>query len=287
MTMRKLAHETLGMLKQALVGEVFRAFNEGDRVMTIDGLPGKIAAVLDGPYPQTEVYEVTLDGGAGGGKYTAGQLSKLSTPATTAALDTDEEELARGDSSDDLNPIEATTYHVAVEDYPELGSILHERPPNEGVRVYASRTAALDEPPEDDASLEREEGPTAGTSQEDKIEQSSEKAIPAVEPVDPPDSCSFCGGVDFEDRRVRKGAATAVMKWVRDNGGHPSEHVGSAVDGISAGVVNNNSFSGAQGNRGYHCSTSANYTAGHWGSAFVQGGWNLLWQYDGVTCGPA
>jgi K+-transporting ATPase ATPase B chain len=35
-------------------------------------------------------------------------------------------------------------------------------------------------------------------------------------------------------RSVRKGAAAAVMKWVRDNGGHPSEEVGPVVDGISA-----------------------------------------------------
>jgi K+-transporting ATPase ATPase B chain len=46
-------------------------------------------------------------------------------------------------------------------------------------------------------------------------------------------------GVDLADasgavRSVRKGAATAVMKWVRDNGGHPSEQVGPLVDGISA-----------------------------------------------------
>ncbi|NUT06322.1 MAG: potassium-transporting ATPase subunit KdpB [Hamadaea sp.] len=44
-------------------------------------------------------------------------------------------------------------------------------------------------------------------------------------------------GVDvIEDgatRRIRKGAATAVMKWVRDNGGHPTDEVGPMVDGIS------------------------------------------------------
>jgi K+-transporting ATPase ATPase B chain len=34
-------------------------------------------------------------------------------------------------------------------------------------------------------------------------------------------------------REVRKGAATAVMKWVRDNGGSPTEQVGAMVDGIS------------------------------------------------------
>ncbi|MEV5743900.1 potassium-transporting ATPase subunit KdpB, partial [Microbispora rosea] len=41
-------------------------------------------------------------------------------------------------------------------------------------------------------------------------------------------------GVDVDGRRVRKGAATAVMKWVRDNGGQPGGHVGELVDGISA-----------------------------------------------------
>ncbi|MCM2423024.1 potassium-transporting ATPase subunit KdpB [Streptomyces sp. RKAG293] len=41
-------------------------------------------------------------------------------------------------------------------------------------------------------------------------------------------------GVDLADRSLRKGAATAVMKWVRDNGGHPTDEVGPAVDGISS-----------------------------------------------------
>ncbi|MEV4219185.1 potassium-transporting ATPase subunit KdpB [Nonomuraea sp. NPDC049725] len=41
-------------------------------------------------------------------------------------------------------------------------------------------------------------------------------------------------GVDVGGREIRKGAATAVMKWVRDAGGHPTEEVGHLVDGISA-----------------------------------------------------
>jgi len=45
-------------------------------------------------------------------------------------------------------------------------------------------------------------------------------------------------GVDLAEddgvRQIRKGAATAVMKWVRDNGGHPTDEVGPAVDAISA-----------------------------------------------------
>jgi K+-transporting ATPase ATPase B chain len=45
-------------------------------------------------------------------------------------------------------------------------------------------------------------------------------------------------GVDLAEdgvgRSLRKGAATAVMKWVRDNGGHPTDEVGHIVDGVSA-----------------------------------------------------
>ncbi|MEV7956769.1 potassium-transporting ATPase subunit KdpB [Streptomyces sp. NPDC088141] len=49
---------------------------------------------------------------------------------------------------------------------------------------------------------------------------------------------SRMSGVDLDDprenRSLRKGAATAVMRWVRDNGGHPTAEVGGIVDGISA-----------------------------------------------------
>jgi K+-transporting ATPase ATPase B chain len=46
-------------------------------------------------------------------------------------------------------------------------------------------------------------------------------------------------GVDISEdgtgtRSVRKGAAAAVMKWVRDNGGRPTDGIGTLVDGISA-----------------------------------------------------
>jgi K+-transporting ATPase ATPase B chain len=41
-------------------------------------------------------------------------------------------------------------------------------------------------------------------------------------------------GVDLDGaREIRKGAAAAVMKWVRDHGGHPTEEVGHIVDAIS------------------------------------------------------
>ncbi|MER6175741.1 potassium-transporting ATPase subunit KdpB [Streptosporangium sp. NPDC001681] len=41
-------------------------------------------------------------------------------------------------------------------------------------------------------------------------------------------------GVNVDGRQVRKGAATAVMKWIRENGGRATEEVGHLVDGISA-----------------------------------------------------
>ena len=45
-------------------------------------------------------------------------------------------------------------------------------------------------------------------------------------------------GVDLDDghekRSLRKGAATSVMSWVRQAGGHPTADVGDIVDGISA-----------------------------------------------------
>ncbi|MEV0731004.1 potassium-transporting ATPase subunit KdpB [Polymorphospora sp. NPDC050346] len=41
------------------------------------------------------------------------------------------------------------------------------------------------------------------------------------------------GGGARAGRRIRKGAAAAVMKWVRDNGGHPTGEVGDLVEAIS------------------------------------------------------
>ncbi|AVT38221.1 potassium-transporting ATPase subunit KdpB [Plantactinospora sp. BB1] len=53
--------------------------------------------------------------------------------------------------------------------------------------------------------------------------------------VDLTPDASVDGGSAGPARRVRKGAAAAVLKWVRDNGGHPTEQVGEIVDGISGG----------------------------------------------------
>ncbi|MFC4036211.1 potassium-transporting ATPase subunit KdpB, partial [Streptomyces polygonati] len=39
---------------------------------------------------------------------------------------------------------------------------------------------------------------------------------------------------DGDHRALRKGAATSVMHWIRENGGHPTEEVGPLVDGIAS-----------------------------------------------------
>lgn len=113
-------HETQAIHKNAVDASVFADFRENDRVMTVDGYPGIVASVNDGPYPGTESYDVVLDGGLGGGEYTAGQLSPIN--GTTAS-----------------HEHEAVGQHMAHDDYPELGSILYDRPPIERIERYATR----------------------------------------------------------------------------------------------------------------------------------------------------
>jgi parallel beta-helix repeat protein len=63
--------------------------------------------------------------------------------------------------------------------------------------------------------------------------------------------------------------------------------VNLAVDGISAGEVQRNSWGGAQGNRGFGCSLpAAEYTVapGEYGAASLQDGWISRWFHNG-TCG--
>jgi 8-oxo-dGTP pyrophosphatase MutT (NUDIX family) len=107
-------HETSGAHKHAGVrSEDYWDFAPDQHVMTVDGVGGIVTAVLDGPYPGNETYEVTLDSGLGGGQYTASQLS--ASDRTTASVD-----------------------HTAADDYPELGSILSERP-DPALQRYASQ----------------------------------------------------------------------------------------------------------------------------------------------------
>jgi hypothetical protein len=93
---------------EAVVSAIYWDFQPGQRVMTVDKIPGTVVAVQDGAFPGQETYDVVLDNNLGGGSYGAGDLSDMSQ--RTAA------------------EVVGTGIHLAVEDYPELGTILADRP---------------------------------------------------------------------------------------------------------------------------------------------------------------
>jgi hypothetical protein len=95
-------HETVGVQKTAVDSSAYWDYHPNQRVMTVDGVPGRVTAVQDGPYPGTEAYLVELDRGLGGGEYRTGELRALHTVTSSE--------------------------HLASEDYPELGDILLRRP---------------------------------------------------------------------------------------------------------------------------------------------------------------
>jgi hypothetical protein len=95
-------HDT-AISRHAVRSELFADFTAKQRVKTIDGIMGTVTAIHDGPYPGSEAYEVKLDHGMGGGLYTTSQLSAVSE-------------------------VKTSEHHTAEGDYPELGSILYDRP---------------------------------------------------------------------------------------------------------------------------------------------------------------
>lgn len=104
---REARHQTVGAARTAGVDpSIYWDFKPGQRVMTVDGFPGKVVAVNDGPFAGNEDYEVALDNGMGGGTYTASLLRPLTQS-------------------------EASHEKTAADDYPELGDILVTRPPLE------------------------------------------------------------------------------------------------------------------------------------------------------------
>ena len=116
-------HDTLAVRKAAGVDPtIFWAYKPGDRVLTREGLLGKVEDVLDGPNAGDSIYIVALDGGMGGGEYGENEISPA--PGSRVAV-----RKTAADEEDDLEPREAVGEHIASEDYPELSSILVDRPP--------------------------------------------------------------------------------------------------------------------------------------------------------------
>lgn len=96
---RTARHDTVASRHEAVIAEYYHDHAVQDRVRTLDGLLGTVTAVNDGPVEGYEDYEVALDHGLGVGTYTSSQLTAV------------------GDES-----------HQASVDYPELGTILVDRP---------------------------------------------------------------------------------------------------------------------------------------------------------------
>jgi hypothetical protein len=99
---RTARHDTVGSRHEAVHPEDYADFAVQQHVRTLDGLLGVVTAVNDGPVEGYEDYTVTLDKGMGVGTYTSSQLSAVGEPGEVG--------------------------HTAVSDYPELGTILTDRP---------------------------------------------------------------------------------------------------------------------------------------------------------------
>ena len=140
----------------AIDPETWNDFAPGDKVMTIDRLPGVVVAVADGLSYLAELYEVVLDEGMGGGTYDAGELTLIERADKTAAADSDLP-VVIGEYTVP-QPVDDPNLHLASEDYPELGTILTDRPPlahSEPLAMHASRTAAMIPEIPDDAVLQQ------------------------------------------------------------------------------------------------------------------------------------
>jgi len=138
MTRRIEKHAT--RLSQQHQAALDQGFTANQRVMTIDGLPGRVLFVAGSFSPGITEYEVMLDNGMGQGVYTGSQLRALPADIRTRAPGSN---LPAGVTA--AFETEALDLHTAADDYPEMGSILHDRPdPGLKIEVIGSRRTAAD-----------------------------------------------------------------------------------------------------------------------------------------------
>ena len=100
-------------------------FTVGQRVMTVEGYPGTVTDIHEGPADLTTIF-VSLDNAMGGGEYAEAELTPI----------------AQQQGSLSAAVVEAGVEHTAADDYPELGSILTDRlPPALQARIAARKVA--------------------------------------------------------------------------------------------------------------------------------------------------
>jgi hypothetical protein len=168
MARRIVKHST--RLSQEHEGALDTPFHQGQRVQTIDGLPGRILFVSASFAPGVTEYEVHLDNGMGQGTYTASQLRPVpddyrgghqpidaaNLPAGVrpmAAYMTEDQarerwrqspEAQAGMTAEEFLRAQAAETHLASDDYPEMGEVLHERPdPGALIKVIGARARRL------------------------------------------------------------------------------------------------------------------------------------------------
>lgn len=146
-------------LSQANEGTPDADFEAGQEVMTSDGLRGRVTAVSDSFSPGGSDYEVELDGGMGRGTYTSSQLRATGrfmtmdeavqqwreSPEARSGMTAEESLRRQYAAQEPAIAAEASGVHLASDDYPEMGSILSDRPdPGKIISVIGHRAVAAD-----------------------------------------------------------------------------------------------------------------------------------------------
>jgi hypothetical protein len=115
-------------------------FHVGQRVRTIDGLIGRVIMITESFSPGNTEYQVILDSGMGGGTYLGSQLRPVG------------EDYGGGHQRDPYLPAGVTAAleaeadleaHAAHDDYPEMGSVLFDRPDPGAQISVLGKTAAV------------------------------------------------------------------------------------------------------------------------------------------------
>jgi hypothetical protein len=184
--------------RHAMDNDQYWDHRPGDVVQTVDGYPGTVIEVSDGPVPGNENYRVELHNGMGGGDYSSGQLSALHHPRTASGH-------------------EAAGLHVASEDYEELGTILYDRPDPGKLTFAAAQQAA--EAPEEGAQLRDTDQPDSCSycGSQDFTGQTDNGRVKQA-------TCATCGGTM---------SAHPGAQWTPELIGDPSNHPSATVDPAS------------------------------------------------------